>query len=76
MCLGIRLLQSGSAHVRVYLRRDQTLVPEHFLNTANVCPAIEQMGCETVTKRVRCCPRIQAALLDVLFQHARDTASR
>ena len=76
MRLSIRLLERSGTHMRVNLSRDQTLMPKHFLHTSDIRTAIQQMRCETVTKRVRCCARIQATLLNVFFQHARDTASR
>ncbi len=41
--------QIRSTDVRVDLRRTETLVPQQFLHTANVCTTIQQMGCEAMT---------------------------
>ena len=44
--------QAGGADVRVDLRGDEALVPQQFLDTADVGAAVEQMRGEAMAERV------------------------
>ena len=52
MSLFVGLLEPRRADVRIDLSRYQTLVPQQFLNAADVGAAVEQMGRETVPQGV------------------------
>ncbi len=47
-----RVKETRGRHVGVDLRGDEALVPEEFLNAADVCARVEQMRGKTVTQRV------------------------
>ena len=72
----VGLTQTRRADVGVNLGRYQTLVPQQFLNTANVSTAVQQMRGKAVTQRVRRGSQVQSSQLQILFQHSGNTARR
>ena len=76
MSLFVGLLEPRRADVRIDLSRYQTLVPQQFLNAADVGAAVEQMGRETVPQGVGRRAEIEPRDLQVFLQHSSHTACR
>ena len=53
MRLFVNLTELGDRDVRVDLSRHQALMPQQFLNAADVGAAIEQVCCKAMTERMR-----------------------
>ena len=47
-------------------------MPEQFLHATNIGPAIQQVRCKAVPKRMRCGAAVQAADFEMFFQHSGD----
>lgn len=70
----VSLPQPPRADVRINLRRRQAFVSQQFLDAAEVRSAVEEVGGEAVPERVRGGDSIETRHLEVLLQHAADTA--
>ena len=54
MKTGIRIEQLPVLYMRIDLSRPDIAVPQHFLDAAQICTALQQMCCIAVTQLVRC----------------------
>ena len=52
MGFGVFVLKALDGDVGVYLRRSERTVTEHFLDASQICPGVEQMRRERVSKLV------------------------
>lgn len=64
------------ADVRVDLRRRQTLVPQQFLDAADVGPAVQEVRGEGVPQGVGTGAGVEGGGLDVFFEQPPDAPSR
>jgi len=76
MRLAIDLEQLRRIHVRVPLRGAEARVAEQLLNRAQVGAALQQVGRERVTQRMRADARTGTACSDIAPNKAIDTAGR
>src|ERR1019366_10774756 len=53
MKLAVNRAEILAVYVRVYLRRGDVCVSEHFLHRAKICPSFEKMGRERMSKGMR-----------------------
>ena len=67
MATAVRLAEARHIDSRVNLRRRDALVPEHFLDLAQVGPALKEVRRETVAQRVRTDRRRRPDAERVLF---------
>src|SRR5262249_54565991 len=61
-------------HMRVGFRRREAVVPQQFLDAAQIGAAVEQVGGETVAERVRRRQAVEPRLADVLFEEPSHAA--
>ena len=64
----VNFAEAVACDVRVNFRRADILVPKQFLDDAQVCAVLQQMGGKTVAQHVRCDvsanPRVQRPFFD------------
>ena len=72
MRLFVGLLHHGGVDMGINLSRHEIFMAQKFLNGANIRPRVQEMGCETVPKRVRRCLAVQAGGRQIFIEHSGD----
>jgi hypothetical protein len=66
--------EPGDTHVRVFLRGGEAAMPKELLDSAQIGPSIQHMGCEGVTNGMGMDRPEESRSACIRLYHARDAA--